>query len=94
MMPRKSDGSTAMSIGVFSRADREQKFELGCRNCETRTGRYVPATHIGLPCGHINFCERCNEYEEKKAEEPNYKVRCANTSCGAPLTATMRVYLG
>lgn len=76
-------GSTSQAVGVSNGTERQRTYPLGCRSCETRTGQYVPATHIGLPCGHVNFCDQCNDNEKfMSIADPNDRARCAILTVG------------
>ena len=69
------------------------RFEQACRQCERKTGRYVPPTRVCLPCGHRNLCESCNAEEVSKigSGAPAYTPKCL--TCGTPLTGTIKAFL-
>ena len=68
------------------------KYEQGCRSCEIKSNKFVPAIHIGLPCGHLIFCELCVNVSKTKAESSTDDVACPYYQCGRVLAGSMRVY--
>ncbi|KAF6029119.1 hypothetical protein EB796_012567 [Bugula neritina] len=47
------------------------------------------ATQIGLPCGHVIYCDRCSKDERTRTNViKHYKSKCPYFNCGAPLTGT------
>ena len=62
---------------------------LDCLNCELNSGIHADATHVGLPCGHLIYCESCNEDEQRKSSTQQPKC----PQCSASLTGTIKVYL-
>ena len=68
------------------------RFELGCWTCEAKTNSFNPATHIGMPCGHLIYCDKCNTEQERKSRDEQYTVVCPYKNCGTKLSAGMRVY--
>jgi len=82
---------TTQSIpGEFVRSEQSSRFEQACKNCERKTGSFVPATRISMPCGHLTLCEQCNMDEQSRAPGDNYDPKCV--TCHAKLTGTMRIF--
>jgi len=78
--------------GTFNGTEIQPKYQLGCRKCEMTTEGFVPATHVGLPCGHLIYCDSCNSEEKRKASFSNYQVKCPAYKCGALLKGSIKVY--
>ena len=78
--------------GVMTTGEQQQKFENACLLCERKTGKYVPANRLSLPCGHLTLCESCNTEEVKRCSgsASNHSSRCEK--CQGKLSGTMKVY--
>lgn len=63
-----------------------------CRVCEQKTGMFVEARHVSLPCGHLNYCDNCNREEEKRSQNFMYTPRCPAPKCGKLVTSTLKIY--
>ncbi|KAF6038365.1 hypothetical protein EB796_003332 [Bugula neritina] len=67
--------------------------EGACIMCYRKTGQNNPANHIGLPCGHMIYCENCNKEEmQRLAAYQAYKPLCPYKHCGTLLTASFKTY--
>ena len=76
--------------GQMLASEQQRSYENACVLCERKTGRYVPACRVSLPCGHLTLCESCNTDEVAKASNTNNSPKCAK--CQGQLTGTMKVY--
>ncbi|XP_067930248.1 baculoviral IAP repeat-containing protein 7-like [Watersipora subatra] len=77
-------------IGQLQQSERQIKHKAGCRLCELKTTNFVPATNVGLPCGHLIYCDSCKTDESKKSVIQ--QVKCPNSDCNSPLAGTMKVF--
>jgi len=75
--------------GQMLASERRQKYDNACLTCENKTGRFVPACRVSLPCGHLTLCESCNTDEVNRAST-NHSSKCMK--CQGQLTGTMKVY--
>ena len=69
--------------------NQSSQFLAGCRLCEVQKAEFVDATHVGLPCGHLIYCESCNTDEQRKSSTQQPKC----PQCSTSLTGTIKVHL-
>ena len=50
------------------------------------------ATYIGLPCGHLIFCDNCAETAKTKAQR-HLPITCPAVDCGSTLLGAMKTFL-
>ena len=60
-----------------------------CKLCERRKIHSVSARYVGLPCGHLIYCEECCAKELRKST--TQQPRCPYPQCDAPLAGTIRI---
>ncbi|XP_067929674.1 baculoviral IAP repeat-containing protein 7-like [Watersipora subatra] len=77
-------------IGQLQQSERQTKHKAGCRLCELKTTNFVPATNVGLPCGHLIYCDSCKTDESKKSVIQHLK--CPFSGCNSPLAGTIKVF--
>lgn len=78
--------------GSMTQDELTLRFQLACKSCARRAPEFVGATHIGLPCGHLIFCNSCAANARTTADNPESSVYCPFPCCGSQLAGTMRVY--
>jgi hypothetical protein len=71
-------------------SERRTERGSGCKICESKSATFVKASHVGLPCGHLIYCDSCNA--DGGRESLDCQIKCPYPSCGAPLSATIRVF--
>ncbi|XP_067929112.1 baculoviral IAP repeat-containing protein 7-like [Watersipora subatra] len=77
-------------IGQLQQSERQTKHKAGCKICELKTTNFVPATNVGLPCGHLIYCDSCKTDESKKSVIQ--QVKCPYSGCNSPLSGTIKVF--
>ena len=66
------------------------EFVAACKLCQSQRASFTPASYVALPCGHLVYCESCNEDELKKSS--TQQPKCPYPQCDTLLTGTIRVY--
>ncbi|XP_067928989.1 uncharacterized protein [Watersipora subatra] len=87
--PSASEPSRSVAYEVYSNS---AGITGNCKICEIKAASIVPATRLGLPCGHLIYCDACNEVETRKCLEGGYVSKCPQQNCGAILNGSMRVF--
>ena len=62
-----------------------------CKLCITHAEKSVPATRLGLPCGHLIFCETCHE-KQVHSNSPTVAISCPYLDCNSKLNGTLKVF--
>lgn len=79
--PRRSDDGVPRAMG-------------GCRRCEINSQQYNPANYIGLPCGHVIYCQTCADATSgDQGEQTGQDAVCPYESCGNTLSGVMKIHL-
>jgi superfamily II helicase len=76
-----------------SQLDAEQKQTdriSSCKICALEKANFVDASHVGLPCGHLIYCDSCNTDESRKSL--SQQIKCPYPRCEASLSGTIKVY--
>ncbi|XP_067929371.1 uncharacterized protein [Watersipora subatra] len=81
---------TDQQLGQLQQSERRTKHKAGCRICELKTTNFVPATNVGLPCGHLIYCDSCKTDESKKSVIQ--LIKCPYSGCNSPLAGTIKVF--
>ncbi|XP_067951499.1 uncharacterized protein [Watersipora subatra] len=77
----------------YKNASSDLKAPAGCcLICYNKVNQPVNASYVGLPCGHLLYCDKCNAQEVKRSENPAYKSKCPYQSCQGYLASTFKTF--
>ena len=89
LVPSVEEQTPVQQPNQAAEVNQSSQFLAGCRLCEVQKAEFVDATHVGLPCGHLIYCEECNTDEQRKSSTQQPKC----PQCSASLTGTIKMYL-